>query len=281
MKRSKAPLKKKKTSKKYKTKIPRLFAKNVSRGSKNETKTIDNTFDVLTNAYSVVGYTADTGYGYGRGAIPITASISNKQCLNIIRDGVGLSQRIGARISMKSLRMKFSMTMNEATSIAEYPGAYRVLLVYDRQPNNAGYVNINDLIKSVDQNTTTASDTSTQLFGGLSPKYVERFIVLRDILKYKPASTPTGTVNQFIYKTPFSTENSTYVIDEYVDLKGLETIYRSEPIAGAGDPPVYPAGTIDWIQTGALVLYVYADVSAGGGNSFALRGYTRLRYKDN
>lgn len=182
---------------------------------------------------------------------------SNIILLNGIQTGTGFFNRIGARIEMKSLKMRGTVTQG-ATSVQMMA---RVIIVYDRQPTGALPV-ITDILQSRDQ---TGAATTT---GGseINLDNRDRFTIIKDHQVFIPSATYAAGVQTNGPSYPGG-EQQEMDINCFIKLKGLGVHYRS-----TANPT-----TIADIATGALyAVFVCTgtDSSWGAGLSF------RLRYND-
>lgn len=91
--------------------------------------------------------------------------------VNCVRQDATVAGRIGNKIVMRSIHVRFSVNINAA---ANY-GCARFMLVYDRQPNGA-FPAITDIL--LDQPAGVARD-----FGGVNIANKSRWLVLRDQVK--------------------------------------------------------------------------------------------------
>lgn len=174
--------------------------------------------------------------------------------LNSVLTGSGFWNRVGSKIEMKSVRIRLRLK-NDSTSTQD---AARVLLVYDRQAN-ATALTISDLLQSRASDGTTVA-TNQHVDINLDNR--DRFTIIRDQTLYLPSVTNTAGVMTNAFPT---TGNDTpFIIDWYVKLKGLVTHYKAS------------AGGITDITTGAL----YLVQISGGNNLYSLSGNVRLRYND-
>lgn len=179
--------------------------------------------------------------------------------LNLIRVGSTFCNRIGRKISMKSLRLNGYINTLRTASVDDY---VRIMVVYDRQTNGA-LPAIADILQDTDQATTNVTNSHS----GANVNNVDRFQILKDYHIYLPTLTVTaGQITTPGFTDPVST---TMRIDCYLKLNGLLTQYKAD-----SSPAV-----IGDISSGGLYLVTF------GGNAAAEEGYncllkTRLRYTD-
>jgi len=192
--------------------------------------------------------------------LTLDSTTSTVQAINLVQQGAGISQRIGNKISLKSLRIRLSLTPLGVTYLN--PGRYRFMVLYDRNPNGS-YVATNNILSESLQNNTIATGIWSS---SLNPNFFDRFVVLYDRMKCLPAQN----VGAALEGSVGSTEDCTFGVDEFIPLKNLEVMYNGT------------AGTmsIAFINTGALLILCYGQANAGA-TPFDLQGSVRLRFHDN
>lgn len=203
----------------------------------------------------------------------------NHQCLNLLNQGSGAFQRVGLKIAMKSIRLRFQVQTYLNPQDADIVPA-RMLLIYDKQPNGT-YTPLDQILGlALRNNTEDATSLINNQYASLFPSKMERFIILMDkqvnlapkVNTNVPVDPSTG---EFHYSggTGASTDRRDYVIDEYIKLNKLETVFNNT---------VAPqnANTISLIQTGALILYWTSSHIYGEEPAYRWEGVTRLRYYD-
>jgi len=139
--------------------------------------------------------------------------------LNVIAAGAAVYERIGAKIMVRSIRIRTAWTANGSPCL----GVIRAAVVYDRQPNGAAPA-IGDLF----QDLRVAGGTTTDLMSGVNIGNKNRFTVLRD--------------QSFI----FDSSHLVTALDWFIPCR-LQTEYRAS------------GGTIGDISTGAILLVVAAQ----------------------
>lgn len=181
------------------------------------------------------------------------------QSLNNIQQGTGLSQRLGNRVTLKSLRCRFN--------IQAVPRNYgsvnnlRFMIIYDRAPNGA-YNTVGQILKNLLQDNTTNVGDYTD---NLNPSYFDRIKVLKDIKMVLPPYSSSQTFNS---NGPY--DESNYLIDFYLDLKGLECVYSL-----TSNPAVISNSSV-----GSLQIVVLGD-QAANTEPWSLYGTTRIRFNGN
>lgn len=234
---SKKMLKRKRTSstgpnKKPKfSRVPRplkLWQRSNSHGGRVEKKTIDLGSSIF--ACSVAGT-----FSLLNGTVPGTQSY----------------QRVGRKINMTSIQLRGYIGATAFAAPVTSDTEVRIMLVYDKQANTAGFA-ITDLLKS----QLNAGTTSSLCNDMLNLDNRDRFTILKD-MTVALAYQNSGAAN--------STQGSVTVVDVNCYLKcNLETIYNSGT-----------AGTIGDIQTGSLYLVTIGDVA-----NYSYYCSTRVRYTD-
>lgn len=260
-------------------KIPAQILKYISRGAYGqETKTLDGAFVVNTTT-AVVAYVSDRYLAAAnQTAPPQTADdsyftsipICNTgalQAINLVAQGAGVSQRIGNKISMKSLRLRLTAYASDINAFS--PTALRVMLIYDRQPSGAAtYPPIYSILT---YQTQLNAEITGDMYASVSVNNLERYTVIMDkLLTQQPIQNNGEDTNLNNLTCVGVTEAKSYVIDEYIPLKDLETVFKS-----SSDPP-----DIGDIITGSCFLLVAGDAPAAMPG-WCLKGSYRLRFHDN
>jgi len=186
------------------------------------------------------------------------------QALNLIQQGAGASQRIGNKVQLKSLRLRLSIN---STGVAQTGvNDYRLMLVYDRQPNKA-YPALNVLLDSLTQANAMANITlaTTALYGNINPNNYERFSVIKDwqgtLPSYSAARLNDG---------PSSNGSSNpWFVNEFIKLGSCDTVYD-----GTTNPM-----TVANITQGSLLLVSIGELSVATA-PWDWYGTARLRFYD-
>lgn len=168
--------------------------------------------------------------------------------------GTDYFNRIGRKTYMKNLHLR-GWVFNNTTVTATDVG--RIVIVYDAQPNGALPV-----VSDIFQNANSAAATNNLANINLNNR--QRFTILRDMEVYLPSVTNTAGVltnrgNEDYIKQSF-------LIDEFIKLRGMETVYNS-----------VDGGTIADITSGSLLLVTFAN---NASEDWAFQFGTRLRYYD-
>lgn len=228
---------------------------------RREVKCLDTTFQAAYNAV----WTIDT---FPQRVLN-TNYTPSFQSLALIQQGPGLSQRIGNKVSLKSLRLRFCIVNTVLTNISPVPPDVRVMVVYDRQPNGT-YPAANDLLNSLNQANALTNPTLDDLVTtNLNPNNFERFTVIMD----KSFTLPSFESTQDTVTNNGPTGDgmkSPWWIDEYIKLKGLECCYK-----GTTNPEV-----VGDVTTGNLFIMCVGE-NAPISTPWAFKGTARLRFHDN
>lgn len=204
--------------------------------------------------------------------IPITITVGNvlattttngsSQLLNGVQLGNASYNRVGRKISMKSLRMKIIWTLSQfanGTTGDQNGNILRIVVVYDKQPS--GSLPTYDTIFG---RTNDAGTESAQVFDSLRYDNTGRFRVLHDEVHV------CNPMAGHIANGDFC--NYRYFCDKYIKLKDLETIYASS---------TNPAAIGD-ISTGGLYVFFRALQNDASDDQFIIdpTSFARLRYYD-
>lgn len=236
--------------------IDRFASKKIAfhRGSNNELKTLDLQF---TGAYAQP-YVPDT---QPCKMINLDTGTATVQALNLSQQGTGISQRLGNKIAMKSLRIRLNLVDNGANPTVNYTVGQRIMILYDRNANGT-YQSSNAILGESIQSNSVTSGTYTS---NLNPNLFDRYTVLMDkFMNIPPVSA--GGVGGSTENTSDTTKEA-FQIDEYIKLRYLETQFSN-----SANPM-----TIAQIQTGSLLLLALGQQAVG---PWALGGSIRLRFFD-
>jgi len=180
--------------------------------------------------------------------------------LNLVRSGNGSWNRLGNKIALKSvhIRMLVTMFMDDVLGVnTPITGCMRMVLVWDKQPSGAAVPTFDTIFGRTAQDGT---EDSTYL-APLRYDNTGRFRIIRDwsVLAGDANITSTSDTNQW-----------THEFNEYVPLKGLETIY-----SGESEPQ-----TIADISTGALYLVFRSNINSTQNKFSTSLSNVRLRFYD-
>lgn len=233
---------------------PNVYNKYTAKKRTQEIKTVDMTF---SGSYNGGIYVPDQ---LNNPVIMIntTGTIQNIAC---IQQGSGVSQRIGNKVALKSLRIRLALSdlEHDYDAISEN----RLMIVYDRQPNGS-YPTIANMLQLIKQDGSSSHGNEVS---SINVSQLDRYVVLMDKLisipPYKSNSLSTTSMLGV-------TQQSSYIIDEFIKLKRLETSFSTT---------TNPA-TIANVQTGALYVISLGDAVATE-EPYCWAGNMRLRFYDN
>jgi len=213
-------------------------------------------------------------YDTNLGVLQITPqnSFLPQSLLNPVVQGSSFFQRIGNKISMKSLKIRGHVTPSPAgiwdSTNNVLTGDYlRWFVIYDRQPNGVAPL-IQDVLRDTNNATTVITNQS-----GINPLNRDRFLILRDQTfstnNFVNITVGTVPVSQAIAIGPQGLGQEgkgDFTVDDFIKLKGLETVYNVNNAGGIGD-----------IQTGSLFFFITTDL---GGAKYQIDCQFQLRYYD-
>lgn len=194
------------------------------------------------------------------GLVKVLSTTATFTILNPVQEGTGFYNRIGRKITMKSLRLKaqIGITGNES-NLFEY---LRIMIVYDRQPTGSAPA-IADILQDVSQAGVASTDSKSSLNLNNS----DRWLVLADI----PIEAPYADkdASNWLAQAVFDYKKNEVNIDRFINLRGLEAHFKStsNPITEAD------------ITTGTLYLVTYGSTAAASA-PYQLLASTRMRYFD-
>lgn len=220
-----------------------------------QTQSSENTVVIYKSSGEVKG--VDTNLNAAIGAIVNTTNTNaGIAVLNLVQTGNGSWNRVGKKISLRSLKINGQFVLNGLAGDCA-PDFARMAVVWDKQPSSATIPVFSDIF-----GRTAQDGTETTLVED-PPKYdnMGRFKVLLD----KKFSLNPG------YERAANGMTCQYTINEYLKLRGLETIFSGQ------SAPM----TIADISTGALYLVIrQGDASANSIVSLSAGFMCRLRYTD-
>lgn len=211
-----------------------------------------------SRAGEVKSVDAPTG-GFNTFAFSTTATFT---LLNGLVIGAAINNRIGRKISMRSLRIRGGIYVSATTVNSLYEFG-RLILIYDRQANGAAPV-IGDLLQDED----AAGTTTTTAFSGLNMSNAARFKVIKT-WQFKAEQSAGAAITNSEPSQVTTDAQTCYNIDTFINLKDLETGFN------AGN-----AGTVADIATGSLYM-VTIGLNTAANAWLNFRGVVRLRYRDN
>lgn len=198
-------------------------------------------------------------------AISISTAIG-LQLLNGVAEGVGVFQRIGRKMQMKSVHIRGVITPTGTNAAAVAITMARVIVFYDRQTNGAAPV-LGDLLQGIDYQAATFST----VFSGINMNNRDRFVVLMDDQILLPpcginGASAASTVLNGVDPNSEQTQGSIN-INRYIKLKGADVIFSGT------------SGTVAGIASGSLYIATISN-DPGGTPAYQLNVGARLRYYD-
>lgn len=194
--------------------------------------------------------------------IATTTTNASSFVLNLIQQGTGSWNRIGRKVTLQSVRLRFAVFHQyfvEAVTLNLAGNRLRIVLVWDKSPNSGSIPTYDTVFGLTDQTGAEA----TTLLSPVKYDNMGRFSILRDCI-----ITPVVTTTPAVGGTGDKVLNY-YEVDEFVKLNGKETTYS------ATSSP----STIADISTGALLLYFRAEENtAQNFMGVAADAFARLRY---
>lgn len=172
--------------------------------------------------------------------------------INLIDTGTQPWQRIGRTIRHLSLRVTGYASLETVNT----SNLMRMIVVWDKQPNAASIPTFNLIMGDVD----AVGTFTTALQSHVRPDQVERFKILRD--KWIPMNMGNSLAAT-------NANSSFYTFDEYIKLKGLETVYNQST-----------TGTLADVNSGAIYLIFRARVNDVTNGHVDVNCTARLRYTD-
>lgn len=192
--------------------------------------------------------------------------------VNVITQGTGFYERLGRKISMKSLQIFGQLRVAAPLGINPQVVNIRMAVVYDRQPNGA-IPSFNTIFSAV---TTAGEIGAATVMAPVNLTQTSRFRILRDKTWSLQPQRGLNVVddNGIIPEADYAGYQGRQV-REYIKLPSLETVYNS-----SASPP-----TIDQIATGALYIVFRATPVTSSLAETPIEAHfdnanVRLRYVD-
>lgn len=190
----------------------------------------------------------ETGYvdvGYGSYSLSDGGSIT---LLNEVPQGAGVSERVGKKITLKSLQFRGRALNNSDAVINDVA----VVIVYDKRPTGS-LPSLTDIFNQANTYSLNKDDNSGRF----------------RILKRWDASLAGNTSPDASGDYASLTETTGVTCDFFLPIQMLPTTYKSAGTGGIGD-----------IEEGALYLVTLGSTSPGS-SAAQLMGTTRVRFIDN
>jgi len=183
-------------------------------------------------------------------------------CINAVSTGSGAWNRIGRRITMKSIYLQGFFTSNLASiTTASIAQNVRIMIIYDKQSNGA-LPALGDILR--DQIGNTGLDASLVLqTSGINMNNRDRFEIILDKRFMLPGVTATATAGVF------GGGDQNHTVEEFRNLKGREVQYRSDTVPSSiGD-----------IAAGSLIMLSFGD-RPNVASPWLFTFSCRLKYND-
>lgn len=188
--------------------------------------------------------------------------------VNSCVEGASFYNRIGRKISMKSLQVTGLIQRTFSNTAAIGPTYGRVLLVYDRQPNGS-FPSLSDIILAYKPDGTTYTASNV----GVNMNNRDRFKILMDERINLPplgvggADTGDKVLN---YEANGTGQQESYNIKRYFKLNRLVTQFKASTDGSIGD-----------FATGSLFMLTFSDITDPAQNAWTTSLQARLRFWDN
>lgn len=190
---------------------------------------------------------------------PTTASpIATIQVVNGVAQGPGFFERIGQKLTMKTLHVRVSMYPREPPTDGADHELIRFALVYDRSPNGS-----EPAIQTIFADYASDGTPVTSIKSGLNPTQTSRFTIIREhwIRLYGINGTaPAGAVASLTDNTGLD------FINWYVKLQDLESVYSD------ADPDITA------MVNGAIYLIGWTTAESQAQSALQYSAKTRLRF---
>lgn len=202
------------------------------------------------------------------------------QLINAPKVGANYYQRMGNSTKGHSVHIKGRivaepyMLDGAAAVYASKCVGLRLLLVYCSDAMS-GAPTVTDIIQQVDLN---AAATTNQIDGGMNMQKTSSYRILRDkkwIVNIN-GTTPADAMDAL------SRDPEYFQIDEYVKLKGAETLFKAAT-GGVGAWADIQAGGLFLVlltDSGPSTVITSGDLDAGGVKGFMLRGQCRYKWRE-
>jgi len=180
-------------------------------------------------------------------------------CLNLLTAGSSAWNRIGRKVSLKSVFLQGYTSPTGSANAIELQFA-RIMIVYDKQPNGA-LPALADVLR--DQANLATDSNVTLITSGLNLNNKDRFEIIADERLALPG--PNAAVTPGVVS---ATCDSMHV-EIYRKLGNREVHYKADS----------SPGVIGDLATGSLFLLTFGD-NASGNEAWGLTASIRLRYSD-
>jgi len=192
-----------------------------------------------------------------------TPTLGSVYGLNCTTEGTSDCQRVGRRITMKSIEIRIlPFVVGDASVDSNIPTSYRIMLLYDKQFNKT-LPAISDVLAARHADASLTNN----IFGPINMANRDRFLVLRDVLWTNDSELASANTSVSTLIWQMCGVKHPKKIHWYIKLKGLETLYSTSTNA------------LTSINSGALYLFCLCDSQTNPGvMNFTLS--SRLRFYD-
>jgi len=181
--------------------------------------------------------------------------------INLLTVGSSAWNRIGRKITMKSLYIQGNFFTTNTGLQTDIPQFARMIVVYDKQPNGA-LPAIADLLRDQVNSASDSNVTSPQ--SGLNLNNRERFEIIRNLRWVLPTQGTGGTA-----AGPVTATADLMHFEEYAKLGNREVHYKADS----------SPGVIGDLATGSLFICTLGNQTSGN-EPYAATMSIRLRYSD-
>jgi hypothetical protein len=224
------------------TNITNLYSS--SKLTKNEVKSFNVVFNNTSNTYGLPVMASVTGTN----PLLTANSTGGMTVLNSVQQGTQIDQRVGNKIQVKSIRLKFNANLG-GTSPTQI--AYRVVILYDKSTNGA-YPTIASIFNDTGLVDGSVATSSTLLNASINMNNKDRFLILRD---------EVFTLDK---------DNNNINIHDFYIKRKLDTVYLS-----SSNPP-----TVGDISGGGIYLIMAANSYGAENKMIPTQLSARIRYYD-
>lgn len=195
----------------------------------------------------------------------VSASTSTNTAVfavNLTDTGTSSWNRIGRKMHLKSLRVRVQPAIAYSTDTGARSAVIRLVVVWDKQPS--GVLPTFDTIFG--QTVQNGTESVLDIYAPIRYDNMDRFKILRDVVvpinQQSNGNSSGGLLNNVNYGK---------FIDEYIDLKGLESVF-----SGQSSPT-----TIADLSSGGLYVIYRGQFDSGSGDITPnIDGFARLRFTD-
>lgn len=203
--------------------------------------------------------------------------------LNDVKVGAGPNQRVGRRIRMKNIWLRYNVSLTAAND-AQSASIARVCVVYDRQPNGAT-PKLTDIFAS---QFNPGQPNVTDGLSGVNPDNRDRFKIIKDEMLAFPniganSGLNSSCLDHFDINANHSAGKSTDgqgMVNKFIKLRGLETHFRADTSL-FNDPAEIASGSLWFVVFNNRQTLANPPVAADNTQAaFQITMSSRLKYYD-